>query len=516
MARKRKNKKRSKKTKEEIKEVYSQQPIQNINIREYNADNPKGLVNLGLTCYMNSLLQCFFHIIELRKYFISNKNNFNDDKPISKELAKVMYELKYGDCNNVKPEEFKKAISCRNKLFEGRKAGDVKDLFFNIIDCLLNELSSDSRETSEIEGIDLSDKNEILKDVEKEIDKDNIINKLFIGIYETIYKCPITNNLIFSFNIESNILFDLQNIKKYYNKENLTLDLCFEYYTRELQNNSFLCYICKDKQTNKSKNYIYRPPEILTIILDRGKGKLFRGRVELKKEIDLTKYIDKDFNNKFLYKLICISTHSGESSSSGHYTACCLNEKEEYYYFSDTYLKKIEDEKEIFKNEPYLLFYKKIENKINDYTNTNILEIKNKDKETHYFSDHFYEEPNKAFSQNQNLIINEDNNDKIQKDNNEVFENKNQKGKQIKENKKEINNEEKGKNKNLDNNLKMLRNQANNINNNINEKNKIKYIQEFNEDYKNNNSFNICNDSIYLQIKNYSENQKIGKQNIFK
>ena len=193
----------AKQTNEEIMEnnnIHNQQLIQNTNIREYNEENPKGLVNLGLSCYMNSLLQCFFYIIELREYFISNKDNF-DDKPISKKLAKVIYELKYGDYNNVKPEEFKKAISCKNKLFEGRKAGDAKDLFFNIIDCLLNELN-DSRETSEIEEINLSDKNEILNEVEKEIDKNNIINRLFIGIYETIYKCPITNSHIYSFEID--------------------------------------------------------------------------------------------------------------------------------------------------------------------------------------------------------------------------------------------------------------------------------------------------------------------------
>jgi hypothetical protein len=34
---------------------------------------PKGLYNLGLSCYMNSLLQCLYHIKELRDFFIKEK-----------------------------------------------------------------------------------------------------------------------------------------------------------------------------------------------------------------------------------------------------------------------------------------------------------------------------------------------------------------------------------------------------------------------------------------------------------
>ena len=328
---------------------------------------PKGLVNLGLTCYMNSLLQCFFYINKLREYFISNIGIFNEDKPLCKELSNVLYELKYGNEDYIKPEKFKKLIGKNNPLFSGCKACDAKDLYFNLIDNLLTELNdNDSDESSSFVEIDFSNKNQVFEETKKETNEKIIINQIFLGYYFTRYKCPNSDNFIYSFQTESFVLFNLDNIKNFYKKKNiykdkLSLDLCFQYYIAAKKNCSFYCSICKEEQINFSEDRIYNPPEILTIILDRGKGKKFKEKVEFGKELDLNKYIENDLNKNYLYKLICICTHSGESASWGHYTARCLNNDGKYYYFSDTYVEEIKNENELYENEPYLLFYKKIE-----------------------------------------------------------------------------------------------------------------------------------------------------------
>ena len=78
--------------------------------------------------------------------------------------------------------------------------------------------------------------------------------------------------------------------------------------------------------------------------------------------MDLKNIIDEDgFKYSSLYKIICVSTHKGKSSSSGQYTACCLADNNKYYCFSDTYVHEI-DENDLFNDEPYLLFYKQIDN----------------------------------------------------------------------------------------------------------------------------------------------------------
>ena len=333
-----------------------------------NINKPLGLFNLGLTCYMNSLLQCFYYIIELREYLINNSDKFNNEKIVTKELSNVMYELKYNENKYFKPIEFKKLIGKKNKLFEGRKAADVKDLFFNLIDCLTNELNNNDSEESSIlsEEIDFSQKEEVYKITEKEFYDSNFINQLFLGFYEIEYLCPVKHNgekkYIYTFQIESFMLFELENIKNYYLKEDLSLDLCFRYFTKTEKNSSFYCSLCKVNHCADAKNKIYKPPKILVIILDRGKGKKFVGKVKYEKYLDLKDYIDEDsYCTNTFYKLICISKHSGESSENGHYTAYCLNDNGKYYHFNDSYVEKVTNEDELYKGDAYLLFYKKVD-----------------------------------------------------------------------------------------------------------------------------------------------------------
>ena len=99
----------------------------------------------------------------------------------------------------------------------------------------------------------------------------------------------------------------------------------------------------------------------MAIVLDRGKGKVFRDKVKFNTELNLEKYIDeKNYRYSSYYVLIGVITHSGDSSARGHYTACCLtdlNDNNSYYYFSDEYKQQI-DKNKLNKNESYILFYK--------------------------------------------------------------------------------------------------------------------------------------------------------------
>ena len=206
-------------------------------------------------------------------------------------------------------------------------------------------------------------------DAKNEIEyNDNIINKLFIGYYYTMYDCLQSEKKTYSFQTESFILFELEKIQQYYSRNNLSLDLLFKYYTRKQENSSFYCHYCKKTHIGKAFEIIYRPPKILVIILDRGHGKTFKGNIDIKKSLNLEPFIaEKNYEYSTKYELICVSSHRGESSSSGHYTASCLGDNHKYYYFSDTKVYEI-NEDNFISDEPYLLFY--LRNDINTETFT--------------------------------------------------------------------------------------------------------------------------------------------------
>ena len=161
-----------------------QTPLGEIKKREDIEKKPKGLYNIGLNSYMNSLLQCLFHIKEVRNFFIENQYQFKIDHPICKAFAEVMYGLQ--NCNNYffEPKQFKNIMGKKSYLFLGCKGGDVKDLFINLIDSFLTELNEENSERQSDLGtyLDDSDKSQVFEESKKEVKSYNIITLFILKI----------------------------------------------------------------------------------------------------------------------------------------------------------------------------------------------------------------------------------------------------------------------------------------------------------------------------------------------
>ena len=139
---------------------------------------------------------------------------------------------------------------------------------------------------------------------------------------------------------------------------------CFEYnqkidyFTGE---NSMYCNFCNQQLPAYYQTLIYTAPEILIIVLNRGKGIEFNIKLEFLEELNLMNFIYFKETGVF-YKLIGVVTHLGESGASGHFISYCWSPiDEKWYRYNDDIVSKVTD----FKKEiidfamPYILFFQK-------------------------------------------------------------------------------------------------------------------------------------------------------------
>ena len=107
-----------------------------------SSTTPKGLDNVGATCYMNAVLQCFYHVKPLSAELI-NYNfppNMGFQIPMTFAYLDVVRQLSDNKGSSAKPLAFKNAINV-NPLFTGIQANDSKDLILYFLERIDQELT---------------------------------------------------------------------------------------------------------------------------------------------------------------------------------------------------------------------------------------------------------------------------------------------------------------------------------------------------------------------------------------
>ena len=332
-----------------------------------NCYSPKGLENLGLNCYMNSLLQCLYYCVDFRDYFLGMEINHSQPMPMCKLLKQLMYGLKNSKRRNFSPKDIKNELN-NYELFKEGKEADASDLLDQLFYTIINEFKNeDSISETVYYEEKVFNKLAMLEDNKKEVDFNIIINKLFLGFYEKEYKCN-KSHLKYSFQNEYRIVFPLEEISNYKKKKSLTIYDCFNYYYQNEQKEYEKCYRYKCGENSYMKEKIYEAPNILIIILDRGPNKNYKEIVYFDEYIDLTDYIDNQQKYKNIndYKLIGVITHLGKSGNYGHYISFCLCDDNNFYRFDDSYVNiktkkgKVNSIGILYEGTSYVLFYQKL------------------------------------------------------------------------------------------------------------------------------------------------------------
>jgi len=378
-----------------------------------------GLQNVGSTSYMNATLQCFCNILHFVDFFKFNPkveetiNKYEEeDKLCLTSSFKIIIDnlWPYGNkilknycgknTNNAYfiPKEFKNKISRMNELFKGEAAYDSKDLVNFIIMTLQEELNEPPKNISNKfinNHKNQSNNFEVLQYFLENFKKENsIISKEFYAVNHTFIKCSKCLNIKYDYQSYFFIIFPLEEIRKYKiddcskqlmniyqnginadpslfqnylekmkNFNSLSLEDCFNYYEtiNYLQGeNSIYCDTCKIILPFFYQTKLFTVPEILIIILDRGKA--IESKIEFDLLIDITKYIELKENNGWKYELIGVVSKLEENNASGQFIAYCKSPiGNGWYQYNDELVFEVKDFKEIRDySMPYILFYQKL------------------------------------------------------------------------------------------------------------------------------------------------------------
>ena len=321
----------------------------------------------------------------------------------------ITYETYYA------PYNFKNLISKLNPLFSGIQANDSKDLIIFIYETLHNELNNPESNNKILEKLNNQNIPNDLKLFRQNYYSQNysIITNIFYSEQTSNLLCKSCNCNKVSYNIYNFLIFPLEKIRLYLVKTkphgliNVTLLDCFE--QNEEQEllcgmNQIYCNNCKRQSDALSFNRLYNCPEVLTIILNRGKGLQFSVEFKFPMLLDIDKYvIDKSCGTK--YELIGVITHLGESGMSGHFIAYCKSSPgdKNWYCFNDALVNKCKDPEEEINSRgiPYVLYYQKIKN--NENRNN---ENKNNEKSNNQFILYFkYDEKGGYLETNENEML---------------------------------------------------------------------------------------------------------------
>ena len=352
----------------------------------------KGLDNIGATCYMNATLQCFCNIEEFVNFFkyngyLINKVRNDDGKKTLSSSFKLLIEKLWPNnyyINNQQksysPKEFKAKISKLNPLFKGVQANDSKDLVNFIIMTLHDELNMTKNQ--------IINNNVHLDQTNMQImynsfiqnfraNENSEISRLFYAFNNNITKCHNCKVQSYNFQTYFFLIFPLEEIRKFklsynqYNNFNNIMNInevniqdCFEYdrkITEMSGQNAMYCNYCRRTTTSSNRTLLFTGPEILIIILNRGKGIQYNVKCNFFEDLNLQGYISMPETGCY-YKLIGIITHIGESGMAGHFIAYCRNPiNNNWNKYNDSIVTPVNN----FKSEvidfamPYLLFYKK-------------------------------------------------------------------------------------------------------------------------------------------------------------
>ena len=279
-----------------------------------------------------------------------------------------------------------------NPLFKQGQAGDSKDFIIFILEQFHKELKKSVKKNKSEKKVPLNqyDKNNALNFFLDEFKEEcSIISDIFFGFNETTNVCinckntynskGLENPICYNYGIFNCLIFPLEEVKnmknnlmrsqnsiQMSNNNRVSLYECF-YYNQKTetftgQNQNF-CNVCKQLCDSLYTCRIFSSPNVLILILNRGKDNIYNVKLDFYEEIDIAEFVQLKESPQLKYNLYGVITHIGQSGPYAHFVAACKSPIDnQWYRYNDAIVQPIKNiQKEVIDfGTPYILFYQKV------------------------------------------------------------------------------------------------------------------------------------------------------------
>lgn len=314
-----------------------------------------GLINFGVTCYMNATVQCLLATIPLSQFFLDNRwrdftqKNWKGSNGIMPELyANLIRSLWKGDVQSVRPVTLRRLCARLNPEWGLDRQQDAKEYLDFLLDCLHEDLN---RFWEKQPLVPLSPQQEITRERMPipEVSKiewqrythreSSFISDLFAGQHASRLRCTTCNSTSTTYEAFYSISVEIPQKGKGADIHGCLRSYCQE--ERLSQGEMWKCPHCKCQREATKQITITRAPQFLVVHFKRFAAGKNESAKKIHTPIDFPiyglnigsymvaptrkegqvpdEYPDMAVTPPFLYDAYAVMRHLGASGNGGHY-----------------------------------------------------------------------------------------------------------------------------------------------------------------------------------------------------